>query len=273
MRLSTAPFACCRSGAGSVEAAGCSCDRCGGAVRGGAWHDRHDSRGACCCDLRGALEGSNVSELPQAVDEHIRKVEGGFQNDPRDPGNWTGGSVGSGQLVGTKFGISAAANPGVDIPNLTWPQAEDLYFDRYWSPMGLQQEWDRGRRAYALLMMDAGLHSGPSRATRWDAEADGDKFLAVALRLAYLANLTTLWETYGRGWTLRVASLMRSAAELDAEQDRPKAVQEFEAFLYDRRSLTPRIVTLLRPLAGARVRVESLGVGTDARELALLDAE
>jgi lysozyme family protein len=34
--------------------------------------------------------------------------EGGFQNDPDDSGNWTGGKVGVGELKGTKWGICAA---------------------------------------------------------------------------------------------------------------------------------------------------------------------
>ncbi|GBQ08915.1 glycosyl hydrolase 108 family protein [Saccharibacter floricola] len=33
--------------------------------------------------------------------------EGGYSSNRADPGNWTGGRVGSGQLAGTKYGISA----------------------------------------------------------------------------------------------------------------------------------------------------------------------
>lgn len=33
--------------------------------------------------------------------------EGGYSSNRADPGNWTGGRVGSGQLVGTKYGLSA----------------------------------------------------------------------------------------------------------------------------------------------------------------------
>ena len=36
--------------------------------------------------------------------------EGGFTDNPADPGNWTSGRVGSGICRGTKFGISAAAH-------------------------------------------------------------------------------------------------------------------------------------------------------------------
>ena len=41
--------------------------------------------------------------------------EGGWQHDPRDRGNWTGGEVGRGECKGTKYGISAASYPALDI--------------------------------------------------------------------------------------------------------------------------------------------------------------
>ena len=59
-------------------------------------------------------------------------VEGGYQCDSNDKGNWTGGNIGVGLLKGTKYGISAASFPDVDIKNLTKEQAEYLYKTRYW---------------------------------------------------------------------------------------------------------------------------------------------
>ena len=45
--------------------------------------------------------------------------EGGLSLDRRDTGNWTGGKVGLGRLVGTKYGIAASAHPMLDIRGLT----------------------------------------------------------------------------------------------------------------------------------------------------------
>ena len=42
-------------------------------------------------------------------------VEGGFSLDPNDPGNWTGGKRGVGELKGTRWGISAKSYPHLDI--------------------------------------------------------------------------------------------------------------------------------------------------------------
>ena len=46
-------------------------------------------------------------------------AEGPFTKLASDPGNWTGGAVGHGALHGTKYGISAAAYPGLDIENIS----------------------------------------------------------------------------------------------------------------------------------------------------------
>lgn len=55
-----------------------------------------------------------------------------FQKDPGDSGNWTGGEVGKGELKGTKYGISAAQYPELDIENMTADQAASIYRETYW---------------------------------------------------------------------------------------------------------------------------------------------
>jgi lysozyme family protein len=62
-------------------------------------------------------------------------AEGGYSNNPGDPGNWTGGAVGHGEVRGTKYGISASAYPALDIANLTEAQAEEIYRRDYWASL------------------------------------------------------------------------------------------------------------------------------------------
>jgi len=59
--------------------------------------------------------------------------EGSFDRTSADPGNWTAGRVGSGELRGTKYGISAAAYPSLDIEDLTLADAKAIYQRDYWS--------------------------------------------------------------------------------------------------------------------------------------------
>ena len=61
--------------------------------------------------------------------------EGGYGSDPRDRGNWTSGVIGVGACKGTKYGVSAAAYPDLDILNLTLGLAQDIYRRDYWDKL------------------------------------------------------------------------------------------------------------------------------------------
>ena len=52
--------------------------------------------------------------------KHLMKHEGGYVNDPKDPGGET------------KYGISKRSYPKVDIKNLTIDDAKDIYYNDYW---------------------------------------------------------------------------------------------------------------------------------------------
>ena len=95
--------------------------------------------------------------------------EGGFSADPDDPGNWTGGSVGRGACRGTKFGISAAAYPGLDIASLTLEDAKAIYARDYWAPIA----GDKLPPALAMLVFDAAVNDGVAEASRWLQAAVG----------------------------------------------------------------------------------------------------
>jgi lysozyme family protein len=148
--------------------------------------------------------------------------EGGLSLDPRDRGNWTGGKRDSGDLRGTKYGISAAAFPTLDIEHVTLDQARDIYFRRYWAPAGCEMVPDLLR----FPLFDFAVNSGPGTAARMlqravGAEEDGsigpktlmsihnmpiDRVLRRfdAHRLLHFAADPT-WPAFGRGWVIRVA--------------------------------------------------------------------
>lgn len=86
----------------------------------------------------------------------ILKHEGGFQSLPNDKGNWTGGKVGVGELKGTKYGISAARFPDLDIANLTIEQAGEIYRGQYWFYDGVDSQ------TIANKMADLGVLFGPA---------------------------------------------------------------------------------------------------------------
>lgn len=92
--------------------------------------------------------------------ERVIGHEGKLSMDPNDRGNWTGGQIGVGELLGTKYGISAAANPDLDIRNLTIEQAKDRARARYWDPI----RGDELGMPLDEFVFDFAYNSGPKRA-------------------------------------------------------------------------------------------------------------
>lgn len=149
--------------------------------------------------------------------------EGAYTKDSRDPGNWTGGKVGLGELKGTKFGISAAQYPDENIAGLTLARAREIYRRDYWSRI----QGDQLPAWIAFDVFDAAVNSGVETATKWlqravGAQPDGilgaktiacarraDPATAVArfngIRLAAMTNMPT-WPDHGRGWARRIAA-------------------------------------------------------------------
>ena len=136
--------------------------------------------------------------------------EGGYVNDPRDPGGET------------KFGISKRAYPDVDIKALTLEQAKEIYKRDY---------WDRARCSQlpptvAFQVFDTAVNSGIGQSIRFlqravgvaddgnvgpltinavrrlDAESVAARFNGH--RLEFMTKLST-WDVFGKGWAKRIA--------------------------------------------------------------------
>jgi len=157
------------------------------------------------------------------VDYAIRAVfgsEGGYSTDPQDKGNWTGGSIGVGQLKGTKYGISAASYPTLDIKHLTLAQADSIYRRNYWNKD--QCDFIPWKLSYPIF--DSAVLDGPGTAVIFLQKAlgvkvdgcmgpatlavlqhsDQDQVLSkfMANELAYRMK-DKKWKRYGHGWTIR----------------------------------------------------------------------
>lgn len=151
-------------------------------------------------------------------------AEGGYTDNPADPGNWTGGQVGHGALRGTKFGISASAYPQLDIANITETAAQEIYRQDYWAPL----HGDALPACLALVAFDAAVNAGLHRAVVWLQQAAGqnaDGVLgpatlaalntgsavalareALARRLDFSSRLPD-WPVFGLGWSRRIIAL------------------------------------------------------------------
>lgn len=101
-----------------------------------------------------------------------RAEEGGYSNRVDDGGNWTGGIVGAGQLIGSNMGVSAPTLVDwLGIEAATQPDAmrelavetfEAIARDRFWSPLGC----DGLAPAIALMVFDFGWNAGVGCSSR-----------------------------------------------------------------------------------------------------------
>jgi lysozyme family protein len=155
-------------------------------------------------------------------------IEKGFTDSPTDLGNWTGGKIGVGSCRGTKYGISAARYPDLDIAKLTLEQAKAIakrdYWDRYhcdeFDPHIGEQVFDaayNGGHPALWLQQAAGVRpdgiigAGTIAAVK---AIDAVKVCARfdAYRLDYMASLDA-WPSFSRGWAHRIATMLREGAQ------------------------------------------------------------
>ncbi len=155
-----------------------------------------------------------------AAFEGVIGVEGGYVNNPSDPGGET------------KYGISKRAFPNEDIKNLTLERAKELYRQEYWTPL----KTDQMPAPLAFELFDFAVNSGPRTAVTCLQELVGAKqdgsvgpqtLLCIAhavqttsatavcrdymaARMRYLRSLPT-WHTFERGWTARLATVESKA--------------------------------------------------------------
>jgi len=158
---------------------------------------------------------------------HVLKSEGGYVNNPKDPGGMT--NLGCTKTTWEEFVGHPVSE--ADMRGLTPADVAPLYKRKFWDkvsgddlPAGLD---------YAVF--DAAINSGPGRAAKWLQEvvgvtADGaigkGTLAAVATfktqdlikayndkRLKFLQGLPT-FGTFGKGWSTRVASVQQIASNL-----------------------------------------------------------
>ena len=148
--------------------------------------------------------------------ERVLGHEGGYVNDPRDPGGET------------KYGISKRAYPAENIAGLTLERARELYRRDFWGPAGC----DAVPAALKLPLFDTAVNMGVRQAVKllqrtvgatedgilgprtlqaigcMPIERAGARFLGHRLKLyTDLAG----WEAFGKGWARRVAQTLVEA--------------------------------------------------------------
>lgn len=157
-----------------------------------------------------------MKENWESIINHALVSEGGYVNDPIDPGGET------------NWGISKRAYPKVNIKTLTKQQAIDIYKKDYWNVI----KGDELPSGVDLVVFDAAINSGNKQSVKWlqrsvgvtDDGVMGPATLAAVnkanpqdvvnkttqQRLQFMKSLDT-WVRFGRGWTNRIVGLQVTA--------------------------------------------------------------
>ncbi|WP_419729517.1 glycoside hydrolase family 108 protein [Lichenicola sp.] len=179
----------------------------------------------------------------QACSVFTRMEEGGYVDDPRDTGNWTGGAVGAGVLIGSNMGVGAPALAswlkttaiGVDtMRGLSLSIYGAIARAHFWNPMSCADM----PPGIDLMLFDFGWNRGPGTSIHLLQAALGlhqDGVCGpVTVRAAHMRPTTSLLQTladaqigsyrslhnfaiYGGGWLARsrrrhAASIARTVA-------------------------------------------------------------
>lgn len=164
----------------------------------------------------------------EIVQYWVKKDEGGYGNDPDDPGGPTKFGITIGDYRDwTKRPYATSA----DLEDMPWSTASDIYRIRYWNPC----DCDDMPAGIDYFLFDSAMLSGTRTAIKWlqrslsinpDALIGGQTLSAVkgenpldiltkmeALRRANLHSQPT-WDIYRRGWTNRVNKAKIRAVKL-----------------------------------------------------------
>jgi lysozyme family protein len=157
----------------------------------------------------------------------VLKSEGGFVNDPRDPG----GATNKGVTIATYRSYVDPKGTVDDLKKITDAQVATVYRRQYWDVVHGAELPD----GVDYAVFDFAVNSGPDRAKKYlqavvgvtqDGRVGPQTIAAVQAqppatvinalcdkRLAFLKGLST-WPTYGKGWTSRVASVRSDALKM-----------------------------------------------------------
>ncbi|MEK6760103.1 MAG: glycosyl hydrolase 108 family protein [Deltaproteobacteria bacterium] len=136
--------------------------------------------------------------------------EGGYQCDPSDPGNWTGGDIGKGECRGTKYGVSARAYPMLIIKDITVEDAKLVFRQDYWLPAGC----DKLSYPLCLVVADNAYHSGVGAALQNLRQYPDWRDLIIE-RIEDMVDIVDRRPTslkYLKGWVKRCVALYRLAS-------------------------------------------------------------
>jgi lysozyme family protein len=170
--------------------------------------------------------------------------EGGYVNDPKDPGGATNKGITQGTYDADRRSHGLDGRP---VSMITSEEVASIYRRLFWDRCRCE-ELPAG---VDFAVFDAAVNSGPAQAGKWLQRALGDDYKGAvdgnigpatvvaaqrvedkvalvggvcARRLATLQTLRT-WSRFGKGWSARIANVQKTGQAWAASDDAPPAAR------------------------------------------------
>lgn len=157
--------------------------------------------------LTGAIE-QNPAGVKSVIQRHY---QGGFDQAVEFTLRHEGGyNKADSNGAEVNFGINKAANPDVDVKNLTREQAKDIYKRKYWAAIN-GDELSKTNPGLAAAAFDTAVIAGPGKAKDLLEKSGGDAGKFLDLRQQFLDGLVKSnpkkYGPYQKAWTTRTNNL------------------------------------------------------------------
>lgn len=123
-------------------------------------------------------------------------AEGGYVNNPKDPGGET------------KYGIAKRSHPDVDIKNLTLDGAIDIYHREYWLAYNIEQY----EMPFGAAVLDSYVQHSPNKVKLMLETAGGSLQALLEARRQYYIRLIDqkpVLARFKKGWFNRINELSK----------------------------------------------------------------
>ena len=142
--------------------------------------------------------------------QQVLKSEGGYTNDPKDPGGPTNFGI---TIADYRMYVNKNAT-ATDVKNMHLADAQTIYRSKYWNAVN----GDTLPSGVDYCVFDYGVNSGVGRANKVynrlkSSDAKGTINVICDERLQFLQSLST-WSHFGKGWGSRVASVRQNSLKL-----------------------------------------------------------
>lgn len=140
--------------------------------------------------------------------------EGGYSNDPRDPGGATNWGI---TIIDARKHWKPNATPA-DVRAMPKSVAIEIYRQKYWAVM----KCDDRPAGVDFVDFDLGVNSGVGRTAQFRKRLDPQQLAPIAyvksqcgMRSSFLHSLNT-WAVFGAGWGKRVADVEATGVRMAA---------------------------------------------------------